>query len=75
MLDKDLAAVVAHEYVLLLKDNWIGAPTFPNVTAEANYSTFLLAFRTFVQRTCSSMPEFGWSQKARASTNLIKVKS
>lgn len=41
MLDKDLAAVVAHEYVLLLKDNWKGEATFPNVTAEANYSTFL----------------------------------
>jgi hypothetical protein len=41
MLDKDLAAVVAHEYVLLLKDNWAGGATFPNVTPEANYSTFL----------------------------------
>jgi hypothetical protein len=41
MLDKDLAAVVAHEYVLLLKDNWKGESAFPNVTAEANYSTFL----------------------------------
>lgn len=41
MLDKDLAAVVAHEYVLLLKDNWKGQAAFPNVTAEANYSTFL----------------------------------
>ncbi len=41
MLDKDLAAVVAQEYVLLLKDSWKGAATFPNVTAEANYPTFL----------------------------------
>jgi len=40
MLDKDLAAVVAHEYVLLLKDSWQGGATFL-VTAEANYSTFL----------------------------------
>jgi len=40
MLDKDLAAVVAHEFVLLLKDNWKGAGGFPNITQEANYSTF-----------------------------------
>ena len=40
MLDKDLAAVVAHEYVVLLKDNWTGQGAFPNVTAENNYSTF-----------------------------------
>lgn len=39
MLDKDLAAVVAHEYLLLLKDDWKGGGGF-NVTAEANYSKF-----------------------------------
>ena len=41
ILDKDLAAVVAHEFVLLLKDSWKGGATFPNGTAEANYSTFV----------------------------------
>ncbi len=40
MLDKDLAAVVAHEYVLLLKDNWKGEATFPNVAAETNFPEF-----------------------------------
>ena len=41
-LDKDLAAVMAHEFVLLLKDSWKGGElTFLNGPAEANYSTLV----------------------------------
>jgi hypothetical protein len=38
MLNKDLAAVIAQEFVVLLKQDWKGLAAFPNVTAEPNYN-------------------------------------
>jgi len=40
MLDKDIAAVIAHEFVVLLKKEWNGQAIFPNPTVEANFMNF-----------------------------------
>ena len=41
MLEKDLAAAMAQEFVAMIKQDWNGEAQFPGITKEDNFSTFL----------------------------------